>query len=159
MYTDVHNMWCIFCSTQSHSVLLLGCQVPECSTQILGTVAEFSAQMSQLAAPPEQGGQHGSHWRFGYQTDQQINRSVFSNIFSSIFSRFFIDHDRSKQAAELCRALKDPLTLAALELLGHSPRSGSAQVMEALLLRLRLEEVQIKPCNVWMTIIVIMFSF
>ena len=93
---------------------------------------------------------------------KQINRSTdlfFSNIFSSIFSRFFIDHDRSKQAAELCRALKDPLTLAALELLGHSPRSGSAQVMEALLLRLRLEEVQIKPCNVWMTIIVIMFSF
>lgn len=42
-----------------------------------------------------------------------------------------------------CRALKDPLTLAALELLGHSPRSGSAQVMEALLLRLRLEEVHI----------------
>ena len=36
---------------------LSGCQVPECSTQILGTVAEFSAQMSQLAAPPEQGGQ------------------------------------------------------------------------------------------------------
>jgi hypothetical protein len=121
-------------------------------------VAEFSAQMSQLAAPPEQGGQHGSEI---WIKPEEINRSSisFQHFFQHFFKIFHRSNNRSKQAAELCRALKDPLTLAALELLGHSPRSGSAQVMEALLLRLRLEEVQIKPCNVWMTIIVIMFSF
>ncbi|CAL1128204.1 unnamed protein product [Cladocopium goreaui] len=45
------------------------------------------------------------------------------------------------RSLQLHQSREDPLTLAALELLGHSPRSGSAQVMEALLLRLRLEEV------------------